>query len=88
MTSFFDASSHLKTIPLRLAGKMHLVHWHQLYIYIYIYLISKLNHDSNIKFPSVLLHIFFLNVSLILLQVTTTTTKHTTLLGLSKYKKV
>ena len=51
---------------------------------------AKLNHDSNIKFPSVLLHIFFLNVPLILLQVTTTTTTtmHTTQLGLSKYKKV
>ena len=49
---------------------------------------AKLNHDSNIKFPSVLLHIFFLNVSLILLQVTTTATMHTTQLGLSKYKKV
>ena len=32
MTSFFDASSHLKTIPSRLAGKIHLAHWHPVVI--------------------------------------------------------
>lgn len=32
MTSFFDASSHLKTIPSRLDDKMHLVHWHPVVI--------------------------------------------------------
>ncbi|MFS7950117.1 hypothetical protein Hanom_Chr06g00579591 [Helianthus anomalus] len=28
MTSTFDASSHLKTIPSRLPGSIHFVHWH------------------------------------------------------------
>lgn len=28
ITSIFDVSSHLKTIPSRLAGSMHLDHWH------------------------------------------------------------
>lgn len=28
MTSMFEVSSHLKTIPSRLIGKMHLAHWH------------------------------------------------------------
>jgi len=28
MTSIFDVSSHLKTIPSRLAGNIHLPHWH------------------------------------------------------------
>lgn len=27
MTSIFEVSSHLKTIPSRLAGSMHLAHW-------------------------------------------------------------
>lgn len=28
MTSIFDASSHLNTMPSRLAGRIHLAHWH------------------------------------------------------------
>lgn len=28
MTSIFDESSHLRTIPSRLAGKMNFAHWH------------------------------------------------------------
>jgi hypothetical protein len=28
ITSIFDVSSHLKTIPSRLAGKIHFPHWH------------------------------------------------------------
>jgi len=28
MTSIFELSSHLKTIPSRLAGRIHLDHWH------------------------------------------------------------
>lgn len=28
ITSIFEESSHLKTIPSRLAGRIHFAHWH------------------------------------------------------------